>query len=116
MLGIGGRETHAAAPAVVAASLSAPHSGHRCCGRSLAERHHRQVYEVTGSTTGQSQSTFKQGDTDRALPRFDGRLQWYHDTEVPSTKNMMLRLDPELARQLEAVAEVEGRPISEVVR
>ena len=33
-----------------------------------------------------------------------------------STKNMMLRLDPELAERLQAVAEVEERPIAEVVR
>lgn len=34
----------------------------------------------------------------------------------PATKNMVLRLDPELAEQLEAVAEVEGRSVSDVVR
>ncbi len=32
------------------------------------------------------------------------------------TKNMVLRLDPGLAERLEAVAEVEGRSISDVVR
>ena len=32
------------------------------------------------------------------------------------TKNMMLRLDPELAERLQTVAEVEERPIAEVVR
>ena len=32
------------------------------------------------------------------------------------TKNMMLRLDPGLAERLEAVAEVEGRSVSDVVR
>ena len=32
------------------------------------------------------------------------------------TKNMMLRLDPALAERLEAVAEVEGRSVSDVVR
>jgi predicted transcriptional regulator len=32
------------------------------------------------------------------------------------TKNMMLRLDPELAERLQLVAEVEGRSISDVVR
>ena len=32
------------------------------------------------------------------------------------TKNMVLRLDPELAERLEAVAEVEGRSVSDVVR
>jgi predicted DNA-binding protein len=38
-------------------------------------------------------------------------------TEQPSkTKNMLLRLDPELAEQLQAVAQVEGRSISEVAR
>ncbi|MCO1653794.1 ribbon-helix-helix protein, CopG family [Pseudonocardia humida] len=33
-----------------------------------------------------------------------------------STKNMMLRLDPELAERLQTVAEVEGRTIADVVR
>jgi Arc/MetJ-type ribon-helix-helix transcriptional regulator len=38
-------------------------------------------------------------------------------TEKPgSTKNLLLRLDPELARRLEVVAEVEGRSVSDVVR
>jgi predicted DNA-binding protein len=32
------------------------------------------------------------------------------------TKNMVLRLEPGLAERLEAVAEVEGRSVSEVVR
>jgi predicted transcriptional regulator len=32
------------------------------------------------------------------------------------TKNMLLRMDPGLAEQLEAVAEVEGRSVSEVAR
>jgi predicted transcriptional regulator len=32
------------------------------------------------------------------------------------TKNIMLRLDPGLAERLEAVAEVEGRSVSDVVR
>jgi predicted DNA-binding protein len=32
------------------------------------------------------------------------------------TKNMVLRLDPELAERLQVIAEVEGRPVSEVVR
>ena len=32
------------------------------------------------------------------------------------TKNMVLRLDPELAERLEVVAEVEGRSVSDVVR
>jgi hypothetical protein len=32
------------------------------------------------------------------------------------TKNLLLRLDPTLAAQLQAVAEVEGQPVSEVVR
>jgi predicted transcriptional regulator len=35
---------------------------------------------------------------------------------VVRTKNMVLRLDPELAERLEAVAEVEGRSVSDVVR
>jgi Arc/MetJ-type ribon-helix-helix transcriptional regulator len=33
-----------------------------------------------------------------------------------STKNLLLRLDPDLADRLQTVAEVEGRPVSEVVR
>jgi predicted DNA-binding protein len=33
-----------------------------------------------------------------------------------STKNLLLRLDHELAGQLQTVADVEGRPVSEVVR
>jgi predicted transcriptional regulator len=32
------------------------------------------------------------------------------------TKNMVLRLDPGLAERLQAVAEVEGRSVSDVVR
>jgi len=32
------------------------------------------------------------------------------------TKNMVLRLDPELAERLQVVAEVEGRSVSDVVR
>lgn len=32
------------------------------------------------------------------------------------TKNLLLRLDPDLAEQLQAVAAVEARPVSEVVR
>jgi predicted transcriptional regulator len=32
------------------------------------------------------------------------------------TKNMVLRLDPSLAESLQAVAEVEGRSVSDVVR
>jgi uncharacterized protein (DUF1778 family) len=32
------------------------------------------------------------------------------------TKNMLLRLHPELAEQLQAVAQVEGRSISDVAR
>ena len=35
---------------------------------------------------------------------------------MAATKNLLLRLDPELAEQLQAVATVEGRPVSEVVR
>ena len=31
-------------------------------------------------------------------------------------KTLLLRLDPELGEQLQAVADVEGRPMSEVVR
>jgi predicted transcriptional regulator len=38
-------------------------------------------------------------------------------TERPErTKNMLLRLDPQLAERLQLVAEVEGRSISDVVR
>ena len=33
-----------------------------------------------------------------------------------ATKNILLRLDPELAERLQAVAEVEGRSVSEVAR
>lgn len=33
-----------------------------------------------------------------------------------STKNLLLRLDPELAARLQTVADVEGRPVSDVVR
>lgn len=36
--------------------------------------------------------------------------------EPGQTKNMMLRLDRELAERLQAVAEVEGRPMADVVR
>jgi predicted transcriptional regulator len=32
------------------------------------------------------------------------------------TKNMVLRLDPELAERLAAIAEVEGRSVSDVAR
>lgn len=35
---------------------------------------------------------------------------------MAETKNLLLRLDVELAEQLQAVAAVEGRPVSEVVR
>jgi predicted transcriptional regulator len=37
-------------------------------------------------------------------------------TKPGSTKNLLLRLDPELAKRLEVVAEVEGRTVSDVVR
>jgi predicted DNA-binding protein len=33
-----------------------------------------------------------------------------------STKNLLLRLDPDLAKRLQTVAEVEGRSVSDVVR
>jgi hypothetical protein len=33
-----------------------------------------------------------------------------------STKNLLLRLDPELAGRLQTEADVEGRPVSDVVR
>jgi predicted DNA-binding protein len=36
--------------------------------------------------------------------------------EVAGTKNVLLRLDPELAQRLQAVAEVEGRSVSDVAR
>lgn len=32
------------------------------------------------------------------------------------TKNILLRLDPALAEELQAIADVEGRPVSEVAR
>lgn len=35
---------------------------------------------------------------------------------MAQTKNLLLRLDPDLAEELQAVASVEGRPVSEVVR
>jgi predicted transcriptional regulator len=35
---------------------------------------------------------------------------------VVKTKNLLLRLDVELAEELQAVATVEGRPVSEIVR
>ncbi len=38
------------------------------------------------------------------------------ESESGRTKNMVLRLEPGLAEQLQAVAEAEGRPVSEVVR
>ena len=37
-------------------------------------------------------------------------------TDAVRTKNIVLRLDPALAERLEAVAEVEGRSVSDVVR
>jgi predicted DNA-binding protein len=36
--------------------------------------------------------------------------------KVSDTKNMLLRLDPALAERLQAVAEVEGRTVSDVAR
>jgi predicted DNA-binding protein len=36
--------------------------------------------------------------------------------ESGRTKNMVLRLDPELAERLAAVAEVEGRTVSDIAR
>jgi predicted DNA-binding protein len=38
------------------------------------------------------------------------------DTGITRTKNMVLRLDPALAERLAAVAEVEGRSVSDVAR
>ena len=35
---------------------------------------------------------------------------------MPDTKNILLRLDPELADRLQAVAEVEGRSVAAVAR
>jgi predicted transcriptional regulator len=35
---------------------------------------------------------------------------------MTDTKNVLLRLDPELAESLKAVAEVEGRSVSDVAR
>jgi len=37
-------------------------------------------------------------------------------TKPGSTKNLLLRLDPDLAERLQTVAEVEGRSVSDVVR
>jgi predicted DNA-binding protein len=34
----------------------------------------------------------------------------------PGTKNLLLRLDPELAERLQTVADAEGRSVSDVVR
>jgi Arc/MetJ-type ribon-helix-helix transcriptional regulator len=33
-----------------------------------------------------------------------------------TTKNLLLRLDPDMAERLQTIAEVEGRSVSEVVR
>ncbi len=33
-----------------------------------------------------------------------------------STKNLLLRLDPDLAGRLQTVADIEGRPVSDVIR
>jgi len=38
------------------------------------------------------------------------------EVHVAETKNLLLRLDPALAERLHAVAEVEGRTVSDVVR
>ena len=38
------------------------------------------------------------------------------DKRPGGTKNLLLRLDPELAERLQTVAEVEGRSVSDVVR
>ena len=38
------------------------------------------------------------------------------DTGITRTNNMVLRLDPALAERLAAVAEVEGRSVSDVAR
>ena len=35
---------------------------------------------------------------------------------MAQTKNLLLRLDVDLAEELQAVATVEGRPVSEIVR
>src|SRR6266487_6669072 len=44
----------------------------------------------------------------------------YRDSTMPmkpgSTKNLLLRLDPDLAERLQTVAAVEGRSVSDVVR
>jgi predicted DNA-binding protein len=37
-------------------------------------------------------------------------------TMKSGTKNMLLRLDPDLAQRLQTVAEVEGRSVSDIVR
>ena len=33
-----------------------------------------------------------------------------------SSKNLLLRLDPDLAGRLQTVADVEGRPVSDIIR
>jgi predicted transcriptional regulator len=38
------------------------------------------------------------------------------ETPASTKKQLLLRLDPELAERLETVAEVEGRSVSDVVR
>jgi predicted transcriptional regulator len=38
------------------------------------------------------------------------------DERPAGTKNIVLRLDPELAERLQTVAEVEGRSVSDVLR
>jgi Arc/MetJ-type ribon-helix-helix transcriptional regulator len=37
-------------------------------------------------------------------------------TKPGATKNLLLRLDPDLAERLQTIADVEGRSVSEVVR
>jgi hypothetical protein len=46
----------------------------------------------------------------------DSVISRYQRGGLMRTKNMVLRLDPGLAERLEAVAEVEGRSVSDVVR
>src|ERR1017187_8093454 len=72
------------------------------------------------------QGTHLAGTTSSREPTWSGPLPaglgyCYRDITIAGggpvrTKNMVLRLDPALAEQLEAVAEVERRSVSDVVR
>jgi hypothetical protein len=71
--------------------------------------------------------TARRGPPPSGAGRLPGRvISRYHDimmadsslagTGNARTKNMVLRLDPDLAEQLAAIAEVEGRSVSDVAR